>query len=93
MHVIFGMFRLGGCIYSDCSSATIVVYTCIHVTLTHTHTQPDGVKKNLGLGELSEYERKKLMEVVVPELKANIKKAEEYCETELQKNGDAINNA
>jgi malate dehydrogenase len=44
---------------------------------------PSGTEKNLGLGELSEYERKRLTEVVVPELKANIKKAEEFCEAEL----------
>jgi hypothetical protein len=45
--------------------------------------QPNGTEKNLGLGELSEYERKKLTEVVVPELKANIQKAVEFCEAEL----------
>jgi malate dehydrogenase len=44
---------------------------------------PNGTEKNLGLGELSEYERKKLTEVVVPELKANIQKAVEFCEAEL----------
>jgi malate dehydrogenase len=46
---------------------------------------PNGLEKNLGLGELSDYERKKLMEVVVPELQANIKKAEEFCLAELSK--------
>ena len=43
------------------------------------------MEKNLGLGELSDYERKTLMEVVVPELQANIKKAEEFCLAELAK--------
>lgn len=38
------------------------------------------MEKNLGLGELSDYERKTLMEVVVPELKSNIKKAEEFLQ-------------
>ena len=47
--------------------------------------QPNGMEKNLGLGELSEFEKTKLTEVVVPELKASIKKAEEFCETEITK--------
>lgn len=38
------------------------------------------MEKNLGLGELSEYERKRLMDVVVPELKASIQKAEEFVQ-------------
>ena len=46
------------------------------------------MEKNLGLGEMSEYEKKKLMEVVVPELKANIKKAEEFCEGELSNSAE-----
>lgn len=42
--------------------------------------QRNGMEKNLGLGELSDYEKKTLMEVVVPELKANIQKAEEFLQ-------------
>ena len=45
--------------------------------------QPNGVEKDLGLGELSEYEQKRLDSEVLPELKANIKKAMEFCEKEL----------
>ena len=43
------------------------------------------MEKNIGLGELSDFEKKTLMEVVVPELKANIEKAEEFCKVELNK--------
>ena len=45
--------------------------------------QPNGIEKNLGLGELSDYEKQKLTEVVVPELKANVQKAVEFCHSEL----------
>ncbi|RMX56135.1 hypothetical protein pdam_00012092 [Pocillopora damicornis] len=38
---------------------------------------PNGVKDNLGIGELSDYEKKKLEEVI-PELTKNIKKGEEF---------------
>jgi len=40
----------------------------------------DGVAKNLGMGELSDYETKK-MEEVLPELKKNIKKGEDFVKS------------
>ncbi|XP_015749970.1 PREDICTED: malate dehydrogenase, mitochondrial-like [Acropora digitifera] len=38
---------------------------------------PNGVKSNLGIGELSDYEKGKLDEVIT-ELKKNIKKGEDF---------------
>ena len=64
----------------------MINHVCKNVTPTLCAvyvSQPNGIEKNLGLGELSEYERKKLVEDVVPELKSNIKKAEEFCQAEL----------
>jgi len=40
---------------------------------------PDGAEKNLGMGELSDFEKIKLAELM-PELKTNISKGEEFCE-------------
>lgn len=39
--------------------------------------QPNGIEKNLGLGNLSEFE-KQLVAASIPELKKNIKKGEEF---------------
>lgn len=39
--------------------------------------QPKGLEKNLGLGKLSAYE-KDLVEKAIPELKATIKKGEDF---------------
>lgn len=38
----------------------------------------NGLKENLGLGKLSDYE-KKMVEQCIPELKASIKKGEEFA--------------
>ena len=42
------------------------------------HLQKNGIEENLGLGELSEYEKKKLRDEVIPELLLNIKKGEDF---------------
>lgn len=40
---------------------------------------PDGAEKNLGMGELSDFEKQKLEELM-PELQSNIAKGQEFCE-------------
>jgi len=40
---------------------------------------PDGAEKNLGMGELSDFEKLKLKELM-PELQSNIAKGQEFCE-------------
>lgn len=40
--------------------------------------QKNGLEKNLGIGKLSEFE-KKLLDAAIPELKKNIKKGEDFA--------------
>lgn len=45
--------------------------------ISFLHSQKNGIEKNLGIGKLSDYERN-LVTAALPELKANIKKGEEF---------------
>lgn len=50
---------------------------CIKIFLPQL--QPNGIEKNLGLGNLTEFE-KQLVAASIPELKKNIKKGEEFVQ-------------
>lgn len=61
--------------------ASTVVPGCSHFA-TPILLGPGGAEKNLGMGELSEFEKKKLEELL-PELKTNIAKGEEFAAKNL----------